>query len=164
MPESLSPQELQAILNAAKALKLDPNTLAAANPFDAEYAKTSTGQAIRMQISESDPSMAAQLTQKSGHKQSLAVAAFNAGITEKTHAIHQELMESDPAYVKMHTETTRLEEERILREWESAANKAYEARTGRPADERDRPNFALYGKMAGAMEQRWIQEKLMSDN
>lgn len=163
MPESLLPEEQQAILTAAKALNIDPTTLTAANPFDAEYAKTSTGQAIRMQISEADPAMAAQLTQKSGRKQSLAVAAFNAGITEKTHAIHKELMESDPTYVKLNAESTRLEEERILREMEIAANKSYEARTGRPADERDRPNFAQFGKMAGAMEQRWISDKLMND-
>ena len=165
MPESLLPEELQAILTAAKALNIDPTTLTAANPFDAEYAKTSTGQAIRMQISQADPAMAAQLTKKSGHKQSLAVAAFNAGIVEKTQAIHKELMETDPTYVKLHAESTRLNEERILAEMEAAANKSWEQRTGLPADERDRPSFALYGnKFKTVMEQRWIQDKLMSDD
>jgi len=163
MSEKLTTEELKAILQAAQSLNIDPTTLTAANPFDAEFGKTQTGQAIRLQLSENNPEMAAQLTQKSGHKQSLAVAAFNAGIMPKTNAIHEELMGSDPTYVKLHNENTRLQEEKILLEMETAANKAYEARTGRPADERDRPNFGLYGKMAGAMEQRWIQEKLMAD-
>ena len=160
--KSCTPEQRKALAAAQKATGVQ---LKDANPANPEFQNTSGGLAVTAFLSENYPAIWADFRSSStGFSLSLESVMYDRGEIELTKEIHDWKMENDSAYRIQQVEKNRLKEERILQEMEASANKSWEARTGRPADERDRPNFALYGKQAAAMERQWIQQQLMADD
>ena len=127
MPEGLNTEELKAVLESARSLGLDPTKLHDINPFNKDL-KTPTADALRMQLQEQHPFIAAQLSEKSGYRRSLAVAAYEAGLMERTNAVHSELLEINPLYVKQHKADQEAEEQRLLAKMTAEADKMAAAR------------------------------------
>ena len=166
MSDGLTTEELKAVFDSAKSLKLDPAKLKDVNPFDRDL-KTPVSEALRMHLQEHHPVIAAQLSSKSGYRRSLAAACFEAGIGEKTNAVHEELMENNPLYVQQFKANQQSEEER-MREMDQAADKLAKARgVVKDDDDVQVMNPAMAGRFANYAEQvnlqarrerRWAQE------
>ena len=161
--DSCSAEQLQA-LKAAQSFRGEGVRLKDLNPYDPSFDGTAGGESVRTFLEGNYPEAAAAFKSSAeGYSKSIDAVLFDRGLTDLTPAIHAEKMGTDVIYRKQKEAEAADFEKRMLAEMESAADKAYEARTGNDASDRDRPNFAQFGKMASAVEQRWIHEKLMSD-
>ena len=75
MPDNqLQRDEVQALLDAANALKIPADTLKPVNPFRSDM-KSPTAQTIQMWLRENRPDIAARMSGNSGHVFSLAATA-----------------------------------------------------------------------------------------
>ena len=145
MSEQLSPHDIQVHLEAFKALGLNPAHMQAKNCFDPTL-KGPRADTVRMWIQENKPAYAAESREKFGeHTLSMAAAAFNAGVGERTNAVHQELLENSSVYQKQYEANVKANEERILREMDNKVRELQVAR-GQDPDEVQVINPHLAGR------------------
>jgi hypothetical protein len=131
MSQQLSEKDIQIHLEAFKALGLNPAQMQAKNSFDPTL-KGPRADTVRMWMQEHHPAYAAESREKFGeHTLSMAAAAYNAGVGERTNAVHQELFQNSSVYQKQYEANVKANEERILADME---NKVREARISRGED------------------------------
>ena len=100
MPETdLGREEIQALLDAANALKIPADSLKPINPFRSDM-KSPTAQTIQMWLRENRPELAARMSGNSGHQFSLAATAAEMGLRQHDAKSHQEMMENSEVYAK----------------------------------------------------------------
>jgi len=112
-------------MEAARVAKLDPSQLKVVNPFSQQGGVAKTMQSA---VDKLNPAQAAKWRVEAGESLSLQAAAAQQGITEMTHAAHQELMTLDADYRAGHEESTARLEADALARMESEAAKLAEAR------------------------------------
>ena len=124
---SLQNDELQALLDAAQALKIPAETLKPVNPFRSDL-KSPTADTLRMWLREHRPELAARLSGSAGHQFSLAAVASERGLRQHDARSHQEMLENDETYSKQHKANVEANEKALLDKWESEANKLAHSR------------------------------------
>ena len=107
--------QLQLLLDAAKKIGVSPTSLKPINPYKM---KGSMAESMRVAVAEIDPVQSATWAEEAGVGESLAAAAYKAGITGKSLAVHEELLSKDPAYIEQQTKAESAEEQRLLDEME----------------------------------------------
>nr|BDD44913.1 hypothetical protein 5 [bacterium] len=107
----MNQKELQLLLDAAQKIGVNPTTLKPVNPFQM---KGSVAESIRVAAAEIDPVQSAAWAAEAGVGESLAAAAFKAGLTRKSLAVHEELLANDPAYVEAQSAAATKEEQELL--------------------------------------------------
>ena len=128
MPDTdLGRDEIQALLDAATALKIPAESLKPINPFRSDM-KSPTAQTIQMWLRENRPELAARMSGNSGHQFSLAATAAEMGLRQHDEKSHQEMMENSEVYAKQKKADAADWEARMMREMESEANKMAQAR------------------------------------
>jgi len=123
--------EIKVLLQAAQALKKDPSTLKAENPY---LMKGGVAEAIRMAVESINPQQAAEWRKSAGVGGTLESVAVQAGVIPMTASAHQELMESDPDYATGVREAQARREAELLVEMDAAADKL----RGKPLSEMPR--------------------------
>lgn len=152
MSEQLSPQDIQIHLEAFNALGLNPAHMQAKNCMDPTL-KGPRAEMVRMWMQENKPAYAAESREKFGeHTLSMAAAAFNAGVGERTNAVHQELLENSSVYQRQYEANVKANEERLLKEMDNKVRELQVAR-GIDPDEVQVINPALAGKFSSYAEQ-----------
>ena len=123
----LQKEEIQALLDAANALKIPAESLKPINPFRSDM-KSPTAQTLQLWLREHRPALAARMSGASGHQFSLAATAAELGLRQHDAKSHQEMLENDEVYSKQHKVNQEAEEQRLLRMMESEADKMAHAR------------------------------------
>ena len=128
MPETdLGRDEIQALLDAATALKIPADSLKPINPFRSDM-KSPTAQTIQMWLRENRPELAARMSGNSGHQFSLAATAAERGLRQHDAKSHQEMRENSEVYAKQKMADAANWEARMMREMQSEAEKMAESR------------------------------------
>ena len=131
MPETdLGREEIQALLDAANALKIPADSLKPINPFRSDM-KSPTAQTIQMWLRENRPELAARMSGNSGHEFSLAATAAELGLRQHDAKSHQEMMENSEVYAKQKKADAADWEARMLKEMD---NKVREIQVSRGQD------------------------------
>ena len=142
---TLQNDELQALIEAAEALKIPLETLKPVNPFRSDL-KSPTAQAIQMWLSANRPEMSARLSGNSGHEFSLAAVAAERGLRSHNATTHQEMLENSEIYAQQHKQRVQAEEERILAEMSEQADKMAAARGYDPNSQIGIGNHGKFGR------------------
>ena len=111
--------EIKVLLEAAQALKKDPSTLKAENPF---LMKGAVAEALQMAVESINPQQAAEWRRSAGVGGTLESVAAQAGVIPMTASAHQELMESDPDYATGVREARARREADLLAEMDRKAD------------------------------------------
>ena len=154
MASLLSESETQIHIAAARALRLDIESLPALNCFHPDAAGVAGIESMQQWIQANHPVEAAQyVAQYQNRVVSLATAGFEHGVVDKTEKVHQEMLETDATYVQQ----DKADQEARLKAAEEAlwaGAQAMAAKNGNP-DPREayekgqQHNVALAGKMRG---------------
>ena len=124
MPETdLGREEIQALLDAANALKIPADSLKPINPFRSDM-KSPTAQTIQMWLRENRPELAARMSGNSGHEFSLAATAAELGLRQHDAKSHQEMMENSEVYAKQKKADAADWEARMLKEMDDKVREA----------------------------------------
>jgi len=115
---------------------------------------------LQAAVESINPAQAAAWRVEAGGSISLATAAAEAQLMPHTKETREDLFRHNPTYVTQTEQDKADWESNWLKEEEARWRKSYEARTGQSADDYDRPNFALGGKFANALERQYIHDKL----
>ncbi len=156
MDSKLQNDEIQALLDAAKALNIPAESLKPQNPFSPEL-NTPTAQTIQMWLREHRGDIAARLSGSGGHQFSLAAIAAERGLTDHTAATKQELRENDPVFAKQEREAAASWEKAMLLEMENKADELAMKRGINPAAP---PDFSHTGIFRKYHEDNYIQQQL----
>ena len=134
MPDTdLGRDEIQALLDAATALKIPAESLKPINPFRSDM-KSPTAQTIQMWLRENRPELAARMSGNSGHQFSLAATAAEMGLRQHDAKSHQEMMENSEVYAKQKKADAADWEARMLKEMDDKVREIQVAR-GQDPDE-----------------------------
>ena len=132
MAALLSEEETRIHIEAAQALRLDIESLPALNSFHPDAQSVAGNASMQQWIQANYPEAAAQYVAKYQNRVvSLGTAGFEHGLTGKTDKVHQEMMETDPTYVKQ----SKVEQEladKALEEKMWAGAQALAAKNGNP--------------------------------
>ena len=140
---TLQNDELQALLDAANALKIPAASLKPVNPFRSDL-KSPTAQTIQLWLRENRPEMAARLSGNSGHEFSLAAVAAERGLRQHDAESHREMLENSEIYAKQKKSEAADFEARMLKEMDDKVREAKLAR-GEDPDEVQVVNPHLMG-------------------
>lgn len=147
----LTESETKIHIEAARALRLDIESLPALNSFHPDAASHAGTQSMQQWIQANYPVEAAQYVAAFQNRVvSLATAGFEHGLTSKTEKVHQELLETNSVYVQQ----TKAEQDAAFKAAEEnmwAGAQELARRNGNPdpreAHENQQPfNTALTGK------------------
>ena len=95
----LQKDEIQALLDAATALRIPATSLKPVNHFRHDL-KTPTAQSIQVWLRDNRPEIAARMSGNSGHIFSLAAVAAEMGLREHDAKSHEEMMQHSETYAR----------------------------------------------------------------
>lgn len=145
MPNTeLQKEEIQALLDAANALKIPADSLKPINPFRSDM-KSPTAQTVQMWLRENRPEIAARMSGNSGHVFSLAATAAEMGLRQHDAKSHQEMLENSEIYAKQKKAEAADWEKSMLAKMENEVREAKLAR-GEDPDEVQVLNPHLMGR------------------
>jgi hypothetical protein len=154
MDSKLANDEIQALLDAAKALNIPAESLKPQNPFEL---KSPTSEVLQMWLREHRSDICARLSGKSGHQFSLAAIAAERGLTEHSAATRQELRENDEVFAKQEREAAASWEKAMLAEMDNKADELAMKRGINPAAP---PDFSHTGIFRKYHEENYLQQQL----
>ena len=147
----LQKDEIQALLDAATALRIPATSLKPVNPFRHDL-KTPTAQSIQMWLRENRPEIAARLSGNSGHIFSLAAVAAEMGLREHDAKSHKEMMQHSETYARQKRAQAADWEAQMLKDMDSKAMELATARGVDPDAANQKYNPAMTGKFASYFE------------
>ena len=105
--------------------KIDPAGLKPVNPFTQQGPKA---QSLQVAVQEINASQAARWRVEAGESVSLAAAAAQAGLTEMSRTVHEELSQLSADYITGQAEAAARREADLLQSFEKSANDLAAAR------------------------------------
>ena len=153
----LQKEEIQALLDAANALKIPAESLKPINPFRSDM-KSPTAQTLQMWLRSNRPELAARMSGASGHQFSLAATAAELGLRQHDAKSHQEMMENDEKYAHQQNANKADWEKSMLAKMQSEAEKMAESRG---ADLNSKIGIQNYDKRFGKYFSQLQQDELL---